>query len=126
MKLVIGGYAQGKLNYVLKNMPCIDPVIYDGELPGEVPDGRTIIVNHLHLWAMARISDGGFPEEEIASFTAGHPDAVIISDEIGSGIVPLDGFEREYRERTGRMLEALALDADLVVRVICGIGQKIK
>ena len=51
---------------------------------------------------------------------------VIISDEIGNGIVPVDAFERDYRERTGRMLITLASQADEVVRVICGIGQKIK
>ena len=51
---------------------------------------------------------------------------MIISDEIGNGIVPVDAFERDYRERTGRMLITLASQADEVVRVICGIGQKIK
>ena len=54
------------------------------------------------------------------------PDSIVISDEIGNGIVPLDNFEREYRERTGRILVKLAEQADEVVRVICGIGQKIK
>ena len=47
-------------------------------------------------------------------------------DEIGNGIVPLDAFEREYREQTGRAEILLAKKADEVVRVICGIGQKIK
>ena len=50
----------------------------------------------------------------------------MICDEIGNGIVPVDGFEREYRERTGKILVALAAGAKEVVRVICGIGQKIK
>ena len=39
---------------------------------------------------------------------------------------PLDAFEREYREQTGRAEILLAKKADEVVRVICGIGQKIK
>ena len=47
-------------------------------------------------------------------------------DEVGNGIVPIDFLEREYRERTGRILVKLANQADEVVRVICGIGQKIK
>ena len=62
----------------------------------------------------------------MASFLERHPDCIIISDEIGNGIVPLDGFEREYRERTGRMLVELADRAEEVIRVICGIGQRIK
>ena len=54
------------------------------------------------------------------------PDCIIISDEVGNGIVPADAFEREYRERTGRILVELAGRADEVVRVVCGISQKIK
>ena len=55
-----------------------------------------------------------------------HPDCVIISDEVGNGIVPVDPFEREYRERLGRMLIEIASRAERVERVICGIGQRIK
>ena len=54
------------------------------------------------------------------------PDCIILSDEIGNGIVPMDAFDREYRDRLGRILISLAKEADEVVRVICGIGQKIK
>ena len=38
----------------------------------------------------------------------------------------MDTFEREYREQTGRILIELAKEAEEVIRVICGIGQKIK
>ena len=38
----------------------------------------------------------------------------------------MDAFERAYRELTGRMLIAIAQQAEEVVRVICGMGQKIK
>ena len=53
-------------------------------------------------------------------------DCIIISDEIGNGIVPTDSFEREYRERVGRILVQLADRAKEVERVLCKIGQKIK
>lgn len=68
----------------------------------------------------------GNPEEEIIAFLSKNPESIIISDEVGNGIVPIDFLEREYRERTGRILVKLANQADEVVRVICGIGQKIK
>lgn len=55
-----------------------------------------------------------------------HPDTVIICDEVGSGIVPLDSFEREYRERLGRLLCEIAAKAERVERIVCGIGQRIK
>jgi len=68
----------------------------------------------------------GWKSDEIEKYVEKHRDIVIISDEIGNGIVPVDVLEREYRERTGRILVRLAFGADEVVRVICGIGQKIK
>ena len=51
---------------------------------------------------------------------------MIISEQIGCGIVPADAQERAIREKIGRMQIRLAETADEVVRVICGIGQKIK
>ena len=55
-----------------------------------------------------------------------NPDIVIVSDEIGYGIVPVDRFEREYREAVGRVCTELAVYADKVFRVVCGIGIKVK
>ena len=69
---------------------------------------------------------GENPKESILDFFTKYPDCILISDEIGNGIVPMDAFEREYREQTGRILIELAKEAEEVIRVICGIGQKIK
>ena len=103
MKLVIGGNAQGKLNYVLSKYHLQEEMVWDGVLPDHtvLQQRETMIMNHFHLW-------------------------IIISDEIGNGIVPLEPFEREYRERVGRILVRLAERAEEVERVICGIAQKIK
>lgn len=131
MKLVIGGYSQGKLNYVLQNINS-DFMVFDGTLPDDaqlqkvVSQKKNVIIHRFHNWVRARILQGGNPEEEILAFLQKSPDSIIISDETGNGIVPVDAFEREYRERTGRILVELAKRADEVVRVICGIGQKIK
>ena len=67
-----------------------------------------------------------WPKEPKASFVKKNPDCIIICDEIGNGIVPMDPFERVYRERTGRILISLAENAEEVERIICGIPQKIK
>lgn len=132
MKLVIGGHSQGKLNFTLREYGADHALVSDGEIPGEKQlqeirrQDKTVIINHFHLWVKERIIKKGNPEEEIRSFLEQDADIIIISDEIGNGIVPADVFEREYRERTGRILVSLADRADEVVRVICGIGQRIK
>ena len=128
MQLIIGGYAQGKLNYVLQRYTDESCLVYDAEFPKKEGNGNgeKIIINHLHQWIKRQVEMGGNPEDEIEKYVEKHRDIVIISDEIGNGIVPVDVLEREYRERTGRILVRLASGADEVVRVICGIGQKIK
>ena len=127
MKLVIGGYAQGKLNYVLGKYDVEASMVYDGEIPEKIEEEKgTVVINHFHNWLKTKIAYGGCPEKEIVEFVEKYPNCVIISDEVGNGIVPIEAFEREYRERTGRILVELAKRAEEVERVICGIGQKIK
>ena len=128
MKLVIGGNAQGKLNYVLSKYYLQEEMVWDGVLPDNtvLQQRGMVVMNHFHLWMRNCISNGGCPEDEILSLLDCHDDLIIISDEIGNGIVPLEPFEREYRERVGRILVQLAERAEEVERVICGMAQKIK
>lgn len=149
MKLIIGGYAQGKLQYVLGKYRLSESVVLEGILPdgkeGRLPPiqrvpyveddapaaeteipAETVVINHFHRWVRRRLSEGACPEKEVQSFLDRCGDCIIICDEIGNGIVPVDAFEREYRERTGRILVRLAQEAEEVERVLCGIGQKIK
>ena len=112
MILIIGGFAQGKLHYVKQRYArCEDGrkvAVLDGtlELPAET-GALQVIVNHLHHSIREQLRQGTAPEAMIEHF-------------------PMEAEERIYRERTGRILEQLAAQADEVVRVVCGIGQKIK
>ena len=127
MKLIIGGYAQGKLNYVLQTYDVETSKIFDGEIPENIEEKRGIVViNHFHNWIKMKIAYDGCPEREIFEFVEKYPDCVIISDEVGNGIVPIKREERQWREYTGRALCQLAKDADEVYRIQCGIPVKIK
>ena len=131
MILIIGGFAQGKLHYVKQRyVHCEDGrevTVLDGtlELPAKT-GALQVIVNHLQSYIREQLRQGTDPEGMIENFGKEHPDCILICDEIGNGIVPMEAEERTYRERTGRILEQLAAQADEVVRVVCGIGQKIK
>ena len=130
MELVIGGRAQGKLEYAKQNMANQNYLVLDGqdlEIDFSKDHGEeSLIINHLHLFIRKSLEEGGNPEKEIKDFISKYKNLIIISDEIGNGIVPIDSFERDYRERTGRLLIELAKEADKVTRVFCGIGQVIK
>jgi adenosyl cobinamide kinase/adenosyl cobinamide phosphate guanylyltransferase len=127
MKLVIGGYAQGKLEYVKQRLQGKSVEIWEKTLPSPLERGKGIVViNHLNDWIRDRLLKGGCPEEEIFQFIRECPGCILISDEVGNGIIPLEKEEREYRERTGKILIALAKEAKEVERILCGISQKIK
>lgn len=53
-------------------------------------------------------------------------EAVIIMDEIGCGIVPVDREERMIRETVGRCGCLIAKNSHTVIRVCCGIPTYIK
>ena len=131
MILIIGGFAQGKLHFVKQRyVHCEDGrevTVLDGTLalPAGTGAGQ-MIVNHLHRYIREQLRQGTDPEAMIENFCKKHPGCILICDEIGNGIVPMEAEERTYRECTGRILEGLAAQADEVVRVVCGIGQKIK
>ena len=55
-----------------------------------------------------------------------NPDAFVTADEIGCGIVPMEAFERDYRETDGRICQRIAAYSEEVHRVICGLGMRIK
>ena len=126
MKLVIGGYANGKLDYVLGRPEAQAYRVYDGCLPEVAEWLEQVIIDHLNLWIKKQLEEQQNPEQRLDEFLKQCPDCILISDEIGNGIVPMDAFERKYREKTGRILIELAKQADEVVRVVCGIGQKLK
>lgn len=128
MELYIGGYAQGKLSYVQRKYSLAAERTIDGakeEFAGREAGGVWIF-NHFHLWVRRKLAAG----EDVFLLTekllAQQPDCIIISDEIGNGIVPMEETEREYREQTGRLLCELAKKALHVERIVCGIGERIK
>lgn len=107
MIFIFGGLGQGQEEYARK---------YDQE-------NRLL---DYHLIIREWMKQGKDPMEETKVYLKTHPEAVIVSTEIGCGVVPLDAFEREYREAVGRVCCYLAGEAKKVIRVMCGIGMVIK
>ena len=57
---------------------------------------------------------------------AEQPDAVVVANEVGAGVVPVSAEDRAFREAVGRALCVMAQEAQQVTRVVCGIGVRIK
>ncbi len=125
MELYIGGYAQGKLDYVKKLHEGEDlSIICDaGELSGA--RGRPVLYG-AHRMVLSLLEEKRDPQAFFASVFERYPECIVICDEVGNGIVPMERSEREYRDAVGAMLILAAQKADRVERVICGLGQRIK
>lgn len=136
MELIIGGFSQGKLDYAKQhfcNAEVFDEKSFNLFIENISQDrtnvSEKIILDHFHLCVRQLLQDGK-SKEEIESFIKliieNKKRIVLICDEIGNGIIPLEKFDREYREITGRFLIRLASESESVVRILCGIPQKIK
>ena len=55
-----------------------------------------------------------------------NPNAVVIINEIGAGIIPLEKSDRIWREETGRSGCLIARNSGEVIRLACGIPTTIK
>ena len=108
MKLYIGGAYQGQ-----------------DELAARENPGAEIIQN-FHEKVRTAILKGEDPKEFARGICLEKPDAVIVANEVGAGIVPMEASERAFREAVGRALCVIAQASDAVVRVVCGIGARIR
>ena len=126
MRLIIGGFAQGKLEWLRKQQFVPQEKIADGENCTLQEAVSAQVLNHLHLFIRGLLKEQKDARQIIAGLIDQNPDLIIICDEIGGGIVPIDAFERLWREETGRICCTLAQKAQRVDRVFCGVGTVIK
>lgn len=125
LELYIGGYAQGKLRYVL-NRRGNGNVVREAKQIFCYTGEERIIFDRFQDWFRDRLMQQAEPEREMECIIKEYQTIIIIGNEIGCGIVPAEAFERDYRERYGRYLCELAKTAERVERIVCGIGQRIK
>ena len=117
MILVIGGAGQGKLAAALRNTGYTEADVTT--TPGA---GRPVL-NGMADAVRAALAAGEAQEQTVAKLLR---HAVVICDEVGCGVVPMEQFEREWRENAGRICCVIAEKSDVVVRVFCGIPMVLK
>lgn len=126
MKLIIGGAFQGKLAYASAAAEIAPEEFADGAVCGfEVLD-TCRGMNHFHEYVRRYSAAGRSVEELPERIVQKNPEVVLVANELGCGIVPMDPFERQFREAFGRLCCRLAQEAKEVHRVICGLGTVIR
>lgn len=109
MKLYVGGVCQGQEEMARSENP-----------------GCEVFADFHETIRSTVLQDGQEPREFAQRFCKKHPDAVVVANEVGAGVVPMNREDRAFREAVGRVLCVIAQKAESVTRCVCGIGVRIK
>lgn len=124
IQLILGGGFQGKLEFALHRSGCSHEDVADETSP-ELWTQKPIL-NHLHRLVSQMLQKGEDPQARLETVLQRNPNAIILCNEIGCGIVPMDALERRYREAVGRLCCELARQAGQVIRIQCGLPMVLK
>lgn len=126
MRMIVGGAYQGKTAYARRLTGYGAEDFADGAICGleEIFQVKGIINFHEYI---RRYLEAEESWEGLAQKIAEkNPNLVIVTNELGYGVVPCDPRDRRWREAAGRICTALAMESCQVIRVVCGIGIVLK
>lgn len=106
------------------------PIDLDGAVVAEGRAGRVLLVDCLTLW----LSNLMFADRDIeaasaslvAALAASPSTIMLVSNEVGCGIVPENALARRFRDEAGRLNQRVAAAADSVFLVAAGLTLKMK
>lgn len=101
-------------------------------LLGELPGPATVLIDCLSLWisnllladkagALDEARMTALAQELLAACRARPGQVIMVSSEVGCGLVPEHPVARRFRDLVGRCNQVVAAGADQVVQVVCGI-----
>ena len=94
------------------------------------PTGSIALIDCAPLWLSNHLLGGSELDAESGQFgdmvTNTPVPVVIVTNEVGDGIVPSDAITRQFRQAHGHMIQVLAAQCDLVVRVTAGLPMTLK
>ncbi len=129
MILITGGAWQGKLDFAMELAK------ENGKERIKVAEGASdsydaafdsSIIHGFHEYIRRILDEKKSMDSFISSITEKNPDVIIISNELGCGIVPVDPKDRQWREVSGRASVKVAGISEEVYRLVCGISSRIK
>lgn len=124
MILITGGAFSGKTEFAMRAFSLKKTDIADGAECSIENALSCRAIKNFQLFVKRFGTDGGSALAE--KIYAANPCIIIISTEIGSGIIPMEKTDRIWREETGRACCAAAERSEKVIRLCCGIPTAIK
>lgn len=85
-----------------------------------------IVIDCLTLWLSNTMNMPDKTEETIAVALESTAQVIVVTNEVGCGIVPENALAREFRDRAGRMNQRFADAADEVYWMVFGQALRVK
>lgn len=96
----------------------------------QIPAGQVVLMDCATLWLTNEIlADADIPARVAAlliALAACASPVVVVSNEVGWGIVPDNALARAFRDHQGRLNQQIAAQAGLVVAVMAGLPMVLK
>jgi adenosylcobinamide kinase/adenosylcobinamide-phosphate guanylyltransferase len=106
------------------------PLDLESALQAEAGEGRAVLVDCLTLWLSNVMHSGADAEARTSSLCATALGVaglrILVSNEVGLGLVPETPLGRKFRDAQGRLNQAVAEIADRVVFVAAGLPLYLK
>jgi adenosylcobinamide kinase/adenosylcobinamide-phosphate guanylyltransferase len=109
------------------------PLDLPGALRRELATGGAALVDCVTLWLSNRMLAGASDDELgadvdqiVAAVRAHAATVVMVTNEVGAGIVPDNALARRFRDVAGLANQRLAAAADEVVLVTCGLPLRLR
>ena len=107
-----------------------EPLALADTLARHAREGTATLVDCLTLWLTNLMLDERDVDAETGALAQALPgldgDVVLVSNEVGQGIVPDNAMARAFRDHAGRLHQRIAASADAVHFVTAGIPQRLK
>lgn len=107
-----------------------EPLALADALAREAGEGRVLVVDCLTLWLTNVLLADRDVEAEIAMLAAALERVggavILVSNEVGLGIVPENALARRFRDLQGRLNREIARLADRVTLVVAGLEMVVK
>ncbi len=108
----------------------LDALLDLPEILESLPEGRPMLLDCLTLWLSNQMLAGRDVDAESArlAWTLSRPRGpwVVVSNEVGLGIVPDNALARRFRDAAGRLNQQVAAIADRVVFMVAGLPMQVK
>lgn len=96
----------------------------------EAKSDRAVLIDCATMWLTNHLLEEHNLNEAqtllLSALSASAAPIVVVSNEVGQGIVPDNALSRTFREAQGRLNIALAAQADLAVQVVAGLPNVLK